>query len=355
MFRNSKHYLESLPSVVNVTIPSSPQLFQLDNLDNNSKEEVDPEQAHDQEKENEAPVISSSSQHHATIVGDIHGRFHSLMHIFQMNGFPSPTNPYILVGDLVDKGQSSIQVLLTVIMIQLSCPQCIHFVRGNHEVQSMYRKNMEKNIKAMYNGERKNEVTTLQEQELYSLIVDTIQEIPLAVALQGSCHGKYDDAVRSNNAFIMHGGLVGYDLTIDHIAKIKRGRDPEYDSFFQNLIWAHPQPEIGLTINEHWSSFGPDVTGSFIRRNGLSLLIRGHTYEQEGYSVQHDDKVITLHSAPAIGKEDGHKGAVLNLNACFDRDFFQFGSPPHRLIGDFTPFLDFDVNRGGNDDKQKMQ
>lgn len=83
--------------------------------------------------------------------------------------------------------------------------------------------------------------------------------------------------------------------------------------------------------------------------------MHSHTYEQEGYSVQHDDKVITLHSAPAIGKEDGHKGAVLNLNACFDRDFFQFGSPPHRLIGDFTPFLDFDVNRGGNDDKQKMQ
>ena len=51
----------------------------------------------------------------------------------QQNGLPSESNPYIFNGNMVNRGENSIMVLLLLMSSYLISPQSIFFNRGNYE------------------------------------------------------------------------------------------------------------------------------------------------------------------------------------------------------------------------------
>ena len=71
------------------------------------------------------------------VCGDVHGQFYDLLNIFEMNGEPSPENPYLFNGDFVDRGSFSVEVILTLFAYKLACPEAMHLTRGNHESKNM--------------------------------------------------------------------------------------------------------------------------------------------------------------------------------------------------------------------------
>lgn len=72
-----------------------------------------------------------------TVCGDTHGQYYDVLHIFELNGYPHRSNPYLFNGDFVDRGSFSVEVILTYLLFKLYDPECIYLTRGNHETKNM--------------------------------------------------------------------------------------------------------------------------------------------------------------------------------------------------------------------------
>jgi serine/threonine-protein phosphatase 5 len=176
---NAKKYMDSLPSLLRVSTPSTHQ-------DPPSK---------------------------ITVVGDIHGDLYAMLHIFDTNGFPSLSHPYIFNGDVLDKGYRSIETLVSLLMIQLSCPQCIYITRGNHEDVTFLQSRVKKELQHLYG------------LDYFQLLLDVVNALPLAVLV--------NDAI-----FVVHGGIVNPNLTLDEISIHPRGIDvPASDSLITDYCY----------------------------------------------------------------------------------------------------------------------
>ena len=68
-----------------------------------------------------------------TVVGDLHGQLRDLIHIFRYNGLPSFDNPYLFNGDLVDRGDYSVEIIILLMGFSVADPGSIYMNRGNHE------------------------------------------------------------------------------------------------------------------------------------------------------------------------------------------------------------------------------
>ncbi|KAF5307221.1 hypothetical protein FQR65_LT00737 [Abscondita terminalis] len=228
-----------------------------------------------------------------TVCGDIHGQYFDLMNIFELNGLPSPTNPYLFNGDFVDRGSFSVECIFTLFGFKLLYPNYFFMSRGNHESATM-------NQMYGFDGEVKAKYTA----QMAELFTEVYNWLPLAHCL-------------NERVLVMHGGLFTRDdVTLADIRAIDRNRQPPEEGLMCELLWSDPMPQNGRESSKRGvgCQFGPDVTKKFLTLNKLDYIIRSHEVKNEGYEVAHNDKCITVFSAPNYCDTMGNKGAFITLN-----------------------------------------
>ena len=248
-----------------------------------------------------------------TVVGDIHGQFYDLLHIFEINGYPSEDNIYLFNGDYVDRGVFGVECLITLISLKILYPKYIFMSRGNHEDRSINRR---------YGFQ--NEVIDKYDEKIFNCFSEFFKFLPLGHII-------------NKEVLVIHGGLFSQDgVTLDDLRKINRFQEIPFDGLMCELLWSDPYDEKGTRPSRRGAgvNFGPDVTEKFLKENNLKLLIRSHEVRKEGYQIETGGKLITLFSAPNYCDRSGNKGALIKFNGgdMSHPIFIKFTESPHPNI-----------------------
>lgn len=252
--------------------------------------------------------ITVSGDETITVCGDTHGQYYDVLNLLKINGVPSEKNMYLFNGDFVDRGSFSCEVLLTFLAYKLLYPKQFFMARGNHESLNMNR---------MYGFE--GEVRHKYGDRAYPLFQELFCALPLAHVI-------------NKKIFVVHGGLFSTDdVTLDHIRKLNRFREPPNEGLMSDMLWSDPQPMLGRGPSKRGvgMSFGPDVTKRFLEANGLDMVIRSHEAKAEGYEIEADGKLVTVFSAPNYCDHAGNLGGYIKFSEGLKPEYFSFESVPH--------------------------
>lgn len=241
------------------------------------------------------------------IVGDIHGQFYDLLQVLEhgcgSNQSLSQTR-FLFLGDYVDRGQFSIEVVLLLWYLKIAYPANFNLLRGNHEC---------KHLTDHFTFKRECEIK--YSLKVYDACIKSFYQLPLAAVV--------------NKQFIcIHGGLSPEINTLDDINKIKRVCETPPTGPLCDLLWSDPAVDYDaetcskvpfqVNLNRGCSYFySYEAVIRFLKQNNLICLIRAHEAQEAGFKFYRKTyksefpSLITLFSACNYCDVYRNKGAII--------------------------------------------
>lgn len=234
----------------------------------------------------EPSLLSVSSQ--CIIVGDLHGHVLDLLRILNHYGLPV-SQKYLFVGDLVDRGEFSLEVVVIVFLMKIIWPKNVLLIRGNHEFSFMCNRcGFALEISNLYN-----------DVAVFDAFCKAFSVVPLG-------------AIVDRKILCIHGGIGPSIYSLQQILELSRPIHDFGNEFIDSLLWSDPSDAID-TFNPSFRgmgyTFGKGAAKQFMESNGIDLIIRGHECVKNGCTYSLDDKVLTVFSASnycgLVGNESG--------------------------------------------------
>lgn len=235
------------------------------------------------------------------IVGDLHGNIDDLVRIFERCGYP-PKEKYLFLGDYVDRGSYSIEVVSLLIALKCKFPDNIFLLRGNHETTLVSHFN------GLYSEcERKYNI------KLYYQFMKLFDTFPIA-------------AVINKLVFCVHGGLSPSLKDIEIFEGLPKPREVFSGTIFADLLWSDPRDSSEkFTPNTRGCGFffSEDALTEFLEYNNLQFIIRSHEAKMWGFEWAPKDKCLTIFSTSDYC---GHKnvGMICKITGdlLMEKEFF---------------------------------
>jgi Ca2+-binding EF-hand superfamily protein/diadenosine tetraphosphatase ApaH/serine/threonine PP2A family protein phosphatase len=261
----------------------------------------------------EPTVIDVTGRKSVSVVGDLHGSLPCLHNALKIA--PPGRDGLVVVfdGDFVDRGDQSVEVLCTLLILKLAHPKHVYLLRGNHE---------DSLVAAAY-GFRDEVEKKFHGWKEQSLLWDKICRVFAALPL----------CARTDTAMILHGGLPSADFDLSQLAEVSAADrskletviEPHSDAeqLFADVLWSDPSAKHSQMRDNAFrgigKTFGTDVAASVLKRHGLLYLVRGHEVMEQGVDALAcgpECEIVTIFSSASYPNGLGSNlGAVLNLDS----------------------------------------
>ncbi|KAF9788144.1 serine/threonine protein phosphatase 2B [Thelephora terrestris] len=254
-----------------------------------------------------------------TVCGDIHGQYYDLMKLFEIGGNPATTR-YLFLGDYVDRGYFSIEVVLYLWSLKIWYPNTFFLLRGNHECRHL-------TDYFTFKLECKRKYS----ERIYEACMNSFCALPLA-------------AVMNKQFFCVHGGLSPDLHTLEDIRNIDRFREPPTQGLMCDILWSDPVEDFGQEstsesfLHNHVRGcsyfFTYQAVTQFLERNKLLSIIRAHEAQDAGYRMYRKTRttgfpsVMTFFSCPHYLDCYNNKAAILKYESNV-LNIRQFNCTPH--------------------------
>lgn len=199
---------------------------------------------------------------------------------------------YLLLGDLVDRGEFSVETILLCLLLKILYPDSFNVIRGNHEFEFLCTQcGFSTQLAEAYGP------------DMLPKFLTCFSYMPLAAKID-------------KNILCVHGGLGPNCFSVKQISKIERPIPDFNDELLNALLWSDPSKDTSTFSPSNRGTgylFGDSALKEFVDSNDLKLLVRAHECVMEGYEYNFDKQCLTVFSASNYCGLMNNKCAVIHV------------------------------------------
>jgi protein phosphatase len=258
------------------------------------------------------------------IFGSIHGQYGDLMRFFDIYGVPD-NDPkfdkndiealdYLFLGNYVDRGKNSLEVICTLLALKLKHPKQIHLLRGSHE-----DKEININEGLGYECEKRLKDNITAKNSVFEKLNEVFTYFSFA-------------AVIDKKILCIHSGIGENFKNIQQLSAMKKPfliDHSKLDSLEQKIVfdilWSDPVLDLGEKTNKKNENreyiangtiirYGTNMIRDFIETNNLMLMIRSHESILNGAEQFGDTHLYTIFSCTNYGGKNKNEGAIFHYH-----------------------------------------